>query len=137
VTSSQAIVGRAQAIATNSPRSALHRFSTKPEEIDTAVVSKGLSNGDEELHKIVDEAGRYLGMAVANLVGILNIKYIVIAGSAASFGQALLDPIRREVNRRSLAALADETNIQITSLGPDIVILGAAALLLTHELGLP
>ncbi len=74
---------------------------------------------------------------MANLVGILNIQYIVIAGSAAIFGQTLLDPIRREVNRRSLAALADETNIEISSLGPDIVILGAAALLLNHELGLP
>jgi N-acetylglucosamine repressor len=137
VTSSQAIVRRAQDIAKNNSRSALHQFYAKPEEIDIDVVSKGLMDGDEELHKIVDEAGRYLGMAVANLVSILNIQYIVIAGSAASFGQALLDPIRREVNRRSLTALADETNIQITSLGPDIVTLGAAALLMAHELGLP
>jgi glucokinase-like ROK family protein len=137
ITSSQAIVRRAQEIAKNNPRSALHQFYAKPEEIDIDVVSKALMDGDGELHKIVDEAGRYLGMAVANLVSILNIQYIVIAGSAASLGQSLLDPIRREVNRRSLTALADETNIQITSLGPDIVTLGAAALLLTHELGLP
>lgn len=137
VSSSRAIVGRAQAIAENSPHTALHRFFTKPEEIDIEVISKALMDGDEELHKIVDEAGRYLGIAVANLVGILNVQCIVIAGSAASFGQTLLDPIRREVKRRSLATLADETNIKITSLGPDIVILGAAALLLNHELGLP
>lgn len=137
VTSSQAIVKRAQDIAKNNPHSALYRFCARPEEIDIEVVSKALMDGNEELHKIIDEAGRYLGMAVANLVGILNIQYIVIAGSAASFGQTLLDPIRREVNRRSLAALANETNIEITSLGPDIVILGAAALLLNHELGLP
>ncbi|NIO20560.1 MAG: ROK family protein [Candidatus Aenigmarchaeota archaeon] len=137
VTSSQAIVGRAQATAKNNPHSALHRFIKKTEEINTEVVSKALMDGDKELHQIVDEAGRYLGMAVANLVGILNVQCIVIAGSAASFGQTLLDPIKREVKRRSLAALADETNIEITSLGPDIVILGAAALLLTHELGLP
>ncbi len=137
VTSSQAIVKRAQDIAKNNARSALYQFFAKPEEIDIEAVSKALMNGDEELHEIIDEAGRYLGMAVANLVGILNIQYIVIAGSAAIFGQTLLDPIRREVNRRSLAALADETNIEISSLGPDIVILGAAALLLNHELGLP
>ncbi len=137
VTSSQAIVRRAQEIIKNRPRSALPRFITKQEKIDIDVVSKALGNGDEELHKIVDEAGRYLGMAVASLVGILNIRHIVIAGSAAILGQALLDPIRREVNRRSLAALADETKIQITRLGPDIVILGAAALLMINELGLP
>jgi len=137
VTSSPAMVKRAQVIAKNSPGSALHQFVTKPEEIDTDVISKALMDGDEDLHQMVDEAGHYLGMAVANLVGILNVQCIVIAGSMASFGQTLLDPIRKEVKRRSLVALADKTNIEITCLGPDIVILGAAALLLTHELGLP
>lgn len=137
VTSSQAIVRRAQSIAENSPRSVLHRFVDIPEDIDIDIVSQALMDGDQELRRVIDEAGRYLGLAVANLVGILNVQRIVIAGGVASFGQALLDPIRKEVKRRSLAALADETNIEITSLGPDIVILGAAALLLNHELGLP
>jgi predicted NBD/HSP70 family sugar kinase len=60
-----------------------------------------------------------------------------MAGSVTRFGQALLEPIRQEIKRRSLPGLADETVVEITSLGDDIVILGAAALLLNHELGLP
>jgi predicted NBD/HSP70 family sugar kinase len=78
-----------------------------------------------------------LGFAAANLVGILNINRIVIAGRVARFGQTLLEPIKQEIKRRSLPGLADETVIEITTLGDDIVILGAAALLLNHELGLP
>lgn len=137
VTSSQAIVRRAQAIAKNDPHSTLHQFVTTPEEINTEVVLQAFEVGDEALRQVIAEVGHHLGIAVANLVGALNVERIVIAGSVARFGQVLLEPIVREVRRRSLAALADETCIEITSLGSDIVILGAAALLLPHELGLP
>ena len=137
VTSSQAIVRHAQAIAKNDPHSTLHRLVATPEEINTDIVLQAFEVGDEALRQVIAEVGHHLGIAVANLVGALNVERIVIAGSVARFGQALLEPIVREVRRRSLAALADETCIEITSLGSDIVILGAAALLLTRELGLP
>lgn len=137
VTSSRAIIKRAQEIAKNDPHSMLHQFVTTPEEINLEVVLRAFEAGDKALQAVIAETGHYLGIAVANLVGALNVQRIIIAGSVARFGQALLEPIRQEMKQRSLAALADETRIEITSLGPDIVILGAAALLLTHELGLP
>jgi len=55
----------------------------------------------------------------------------------ACLGQELLGPARQEIKRRSLSALADETTVETTTLGHDIVLLGAAALLLNSELGLP
>jgi N-acetylglucosamine repressor len=137
VTSSRAIVKRAQAIAKKDPHSTLYRFVATPEEINTDIVLQAFEAGDEALQPVIAETGHYLGVAVANLVGALNVQRVVIAGSVARFGQALLEPTVQEVRRRSLAALANETRIEITSLGPDIVILGAAALLLTYELGLP
>jgi N-acetylglucosamine repressor len=137
VTSSRAIVKRAQTIAENDPHSTLHQFATTPEEINADIVLQAFEAGDEALQQVIAEAGHYLGIAVANLVGALNVQRIVIAGSVARFGQALLEPIVQELRQRSLAALGNETRIEFTSLGPDIVILGAAALLLTHELGLP
>jgi N-acetylglucosamine repressor len=137
VTSSRAIVKRAQAIAKKDPHSTLYRFVATPEEINTDIVLQAFEAGDEALQPVIAETGHYLGVAVATLVGALNVQRVVVAGSVARFGQALLEPTVQEVRRRSLAALANETRIEITRLGPDIVILGAAALLLTYELGLP
>jgi N-acetylglucosamine repressor len=137
VTSTRTIVRRAQAIAKSNPHSILHQFAPRPEEINTSIVLQAFEAGEEALRPAIAEVARYLGMAVANLVGALNIQRIVIAGSVARFGQALLDPVIKEMEQRSLAALAGETRVEISSLGPDIVILGAAALLLTQELGLP
>ena len=136
VASSRAIVRRARAIAQNDPHSDLHRFAATPETINTDVVLQAFEAGDEALQPIITEAGHYLGIAVANLVSALNIQHIVIAGSAARFGDALLEPIRQKMRQGSLAALADETDIEISGLGLDIVILGAAALILANELGI-
>ncbi|TRZ85698.1 ROK family transcriptional regulator [bacterium] len=137
VTSSQAIVRSARAIAKNDLHSKLYRLVASPEEINIDIVSQAFAEGDEAIRTLITEVGRYLGFAAAILVGILNVNRIVIAGRVARFGQALLEPIKQEIKRRSLPGLADETVVEITTLGPDIVILGAAALLLNHELGLP
>jgi glucokinase-like ROK family protein len=137
VTSSQAIVRSAQAIAKNDLHSKLYRLVASPEEINMDIVSQAFEAGDDAIRTLITEVGRYLGFAAAILVGILNVNRIVIAGRVARFGQALLEPIKQEIKRRSLPGLADETVVEITTLGPDIVILGAAALLLNHELGLP
>jgi predicted NBD/HSP70 family sugar kinase len=136
VASSRAVVKQAKIIAQRNAHSTLHQFVTTPEAINTDTVLQAFETGDETLQQIIVEAGHYLGLAVANLIGVLNIQRILIGGSMARFGEALLEPIRQEMKQRSLAALAHETHIETTCLGPDIVILGAAALLLTHELGL-
>jgi glucokinase-like ROK family protein len=136
VTSSQAIIKRARAIARNDPRSALFQFASTPEVIQTEVVLQAFRAGDEALQAVVAEVGYYLGIAVANLVGALNIQHIVIAGSVARFGLPLLEPIRQVVRQRAMDMLAEETCIEISQLGQDIVIQGAAALLLAYELGI-
>jgi hypothetical protein len=44
--------------------------------------------------------------------------------------------IRDEVGRRLLALVASQTEVSISTMEPDIVIVGASALVLTRELGL-
>lgn len=136
VASSRAIVARAQALAHADPRSSLHRFAARPEDITLDTVLCAFQAGDPAIEQIALEAGRYLGIAVAQITGILNIRRILIAGRVASFGPILLDGIRQALDTRSLSLIARETELAISELGPDIVILGASALLLTSELGL-
>ena len=137
VASGQAIIRKARSIARDQPGSALHRYAEAPERIDMDAVHRAFDEGDEAVRDLVAEVGRYLGFAAANLVGILNINRIVLAGSPACFGSALLEPVKREIQQRSLAGLADGATVEVSALGTDIVILGAAALLLNSELGLP
>ena len=136
ISSTQAIVRQARAVAISLPQSTLHRFVDTPEKITTDIVLEAFQAGDAALEGIVANAGRYLGFAAAGLVSILNIETVVVAGSAARFGSGLLDPLKQEMQRRSLPQLAQNTHVSASQLGADIVILGAAALLLDNKLGL-
>jgi glucokinase-like ROK family protein len=136
VVSSRAIIRQARESAQNNPDSLLHNYAATPEDINTNVVLQAFAAGDEAIGQIIDDVGKYLSISIANLVGVLNIHQILVGGSVARFGERLLDPIRQELQHRSLAALAGETRVESTNLDANIVILGASALLLTNELGL-
>lgn len=136
VTSSQAIVKQARALAQANPQSLLWQFAPTLDAITTDVVLQAFQAGDPALPPIIAEVGHYLGIALANLVGVLNIQKIVIAGSVARFGAPLQRAIEQEMRTRTMALLAARTKVEVSTVGQDIVILGAAALLLTHEFGL-
>jgi N-acetylglucosamine repressor len=136
VVSSRAIILRAQTIAQSDPKSLLHRFATDPETLTLHAVRQSLEAGDEAVRQVIHEVGQSLGISAANLVGVLGSCRILIAGSVVCFGQFLLDVIQEEMNKRTLPALASATQVRFASLGSDIVLLGASALLLPHELGL-
>jgi N-acetylglucosamine repressor len=135
VSSTRAVVRQAR-VSAELPTSSLHDLIAVPAEITTDVVLEASRAGDAAVEEIVANAGRYLGFAAAGLVSILNIETVVVAGSAVRFGSVLLDPLRQEMQRRSLQPLAQNTCVMASQLGTDIVILGAAALLLDNELGL-
>jgi predicted NBD/HSP70 family sugar kinase len=108
-----------------------------PALIDWDFVRDAFRAGDETVTELVKEAGRYLGISIANLVSILNIHRIVISGSYNEFGEDFLEAIHHEVNRRSLPTMAVDTKIVYSTLDPDNVILGTSALVLSKEAGLP
>ncbi len=136
VIGSRAVVRRAQEIARKDPHSTLYKFVSDPSEIDLDVLVQASAAGDRTVRSVVDEVGLHLGKAVAYLISILNVQHIVLAGSVSRFGDVLVESVQRHMRERTLPALAAKTQVQVTGLGTDIVCLGAAALLLSRELGI-
>lgn len=136
VASSQAIIERARLIARDDPRSRLHQFAGNPEAVGLDAVLRAFEAGDEAVRQVINNVGCYLGIVMANLIGVLNIQRILITGNVARFGEPLLEAIRQEMKSRVLPKLSNETRLEVSSLGDDMIIQGAAALLLSHELGL-
>ncbi|KAB8140979.1 ROK family transcriptional regulator [Chloroflexia bacterium SDU3-3] len=87
--------------------------------------------------RAIHEAGSALGIAVAQIVGLLNIRRVVVAGPVAALGDGLRDAITTSLTTRLIGALAKDVRISIGGIGPDAVLLGASALVLSSELGLP
>jgi N-acetylglucosamine repressor len=130
------IVSHAQEIAAVVTTSPLSQWVAEGQTIDLDAVVKAFDAGDPAVRRLIEEVGRHLGAAVANLVGILNVRRVVITGRVAPFGPVLSEAIRQELRRRVLPALAEATDVEVLAQGPDAVLLGISALLLTNELGL-
>ena len=128
-------VGCLETIA--STRALLHQA----QELDLAVVDfeaflREVENGNSRLLPLIEDAAQALGGAVKHLVSALNIHQILIAGSLSRLGDTLLDPLRQSLPGGVLPALVQHTEIDLAVLGDEIVILGAASLVLKQELGL-
>ncbi|MEZ4705995.1 MAG: ROK family transcriptional regulator [Caldilineaceae bacterium] len=132
--SSRAIVQRARQCAQKHPTS-IQAGLAPAADIDIETVIQAFELGDPHVCAIVEEVGLYLGMALAHVVGVLSIPHILLTGRVTRFGPALFARINQEVNCRSLARVASGATVEAATLGNDIIILGAAALVLQHELG--
>lgn len=101
-----------------------------PKGLEARTVFMAAAQGDAVAQGIVDSLVRYLGLAVANLVNILNPEMVVIGGGVAAAGEQLLTPLRREVHQRALAGPGQSAAIIGAQLGNDAGIIGAASLVL-------
>jgi glucokinase len=89
---------------------------------EEAVAGDGLSLN------IMEEAGRYLGIAVSSLINILNVYRFVIGGRIAGAGDLILKPAREEIFKRALNLSAKGEVIIQASLEDDAGIIGTAGM---------
>ena len=93
------------------------------------------ADGERAIKESVRAAGHSLGAVLANLVAILDIHRVVIAFELPGWEAELLEAVRAEVATRVLPDLAGVVELHSSTSGPDLVLTGAAALVLREELG--
>jgi glucokinase-like ROK family protein len=134
--STRDLLRRARVIAAQQPESQLNRLAASPEEVDGDTVLRAYQAGDPSIQALIAEAGDYLGIAAAQLAGALNVDQVILAGRLARYGEGIIAPMQKRVSRDILPALARHIQVVPSQLGDDVVILGAASLILRHEIGL-
>ena len=135
LSSTRAVVQRARELAPHAPDSVLTR-SARSEPIDFDELVRAFADGDDLAREVLLDSARHLGRSIGGLIGTLSIRHVVLVWEMTRFGEPWLTAVRREAHRSALAILADATSIEIGRPGDDLVVLGAAALLMTRELGL-
>jgi predicted NBD/HSP70 family sugar kinase len=86
--------------------------------------------GDTATRTMLQERACYLGIALANLVNILNPDLIVLGGICAQGKDLLLPAIESTMRERAFANLGKRVRLQTTSFGWRAGVVGAAALAL-------
>jgi len=92
--------------------------------------------GADAVRGIVLAAARELGLAVAWLIGVLNVHTILLVGPVAALGEDWLGEVRRSARSSVLELLGRDTRIEFGHVHDDVVVLGASALLMEQQLGL-
>ncbi|MDD3365588.1 MAG: ROK family protein, partial [Syntrophomonas sp.] len=97
-------------------------------------IGESARQGDLEAAEIIQRTGRYLGMAVANLVNIFNPERVVLGGGAGLGLQDLwIQPIQDAANDWVAPSLKHNLKIEFTTLGEDIGLLGCVAAVLQQK----
>ena len=80
-------------------------------------------------------AGRRLGTALAPVVSALDLREIVLSGPADLLGGALRDAAIATIRRRTMPVVGNDVDLRMAALGEDVVLSGAAVLVLSGQLG--
>jgi glucokinase len=129
VASGPNIVRRTRELLFDDPRSALSPLAAKTAGRLTCenVVEAALSD-DAFARSVLSETAAYLGMAVANVVNLLNVELVVLGGPVMASNQYLLDRVREEALRRAFTPSYAACRVVAGELGADAGVIGAAML---------
>jgi glucokinase len=92
--------------------------------------------GDARARAVLEETAAWLAMGIANLVSLLNPQMVVLGGGLMQAGDLLLERIRGEMLEWAQPIAAKRVRVELTRLGEDAGVLGAARLaLIEHHVG--
>lgn len=101
---------------------------TSIEDIDARLIFQCAKAGDELSNKVVDRMIKYLTIGITNLINILDPEIIVLGGGVAKAGEFLLDKINALLPKYILFKEIKHGKIELSKLGNDAGIIGAAIL---------
>jgi len=112
----------------------LSAYNTNPQSFHPMIerMTERALEGDEQLRQVFEDAGRWLGRAIGNLISILNPPTIFVTGAGMRAGDMLTDTVREEVRAHQLADNHFDTEIVVNPTNDDVWSQGAAALVLEH-----
>lgn len=102
--------------------------SLKASEFSSEDVFRAAVAGDELAQGVFENAGCYLGIAMANMVNILNPEMIVIGGGVSAAWELFAPAAQDEVVKRAFPVPSKRCRIVKAKCGDDAGLLGAARL---------
>jgi predicted NBD/HSP70 family sugar kinase len=87
-------------------------------------------DGDENTLQLIDSLATNLGVALSNLVNVLNPELIILGGMFAQGCDLILPEAEKTMREKAFAGLGETVRLETTSFGWRAGVTGAAALAL-------
>ena len=86
---------------------------------------------------MIDSAGRKLGLAVANVITLLDPELLIICGEGTSLGAPFIDPIVSAIRDQTFSDMGRQLEVKVQRWGDEAWAVGAATLVLRESFNLP
>ncbi|GAA1646372.1 ROK family transcriptional regulator [Microbacterium flavum] len=96
---------------------------------------RALSEPGADRDAVLRDAGERLGIALAPIVGALDLSEVVLSGPQELLEGPLAEATVETLRARTLAEFHDGVRVRMTEQGEDIVLRGAAVMVLSGQLG--
>jgi len=103
---------------------------SRGEPVSTRELLELIADGDAATSRLIAEAGREIGVAVARLCNLVNPNCVIIGGDLSAAGAVITEPVLESIRRYAIASAADEVTVVAGVLGERAELLGALALVL-------
>lgn len=123
-------IARAAREAVDDEDSMLIEMAGGPEAITARLVAAAATEYDEVAMTVLRRAGTALGFGLSNVVNIFDPQVIVLGGSVVAAGEPYLGPARDTLAQCLQEQKRRPARLDVTTLGQDGGIIGAAALAL-------
>lgn len=128
LTAGPAIPRTAQKRLRNGEKSSLTRLDAA--KISAHDVATAARQGDALALDIFDRAGRLLGLAIANLVSVLDPEVVILGGGMAATSDLYLDALRKTVVERAQPLSAKKVRVVVSEMADTVNLIGCAHLAL-------
>jgi glucokinase len=95
-------------------------------QINVGTIVQAAQEGDQIAREILQRAGRYLGIAVGNILGVISPQKVIFGGGVSAAGDLLLAPILETVKERVQVIPVEKVQFVFAELGIDGGLIGAA-----------
>ncbi|HSO26577.1 MAG TPA: ROK family protein, partial [Anaerolineales bacterium] len=125
------LIAQAAALVERYPDSVLARqLQTTGASLSIQEIFSAARAGDKHIRQMIEQRACYLGMALANLVNILNPELILLGGLFAEGHDLILPVAEAKMRSVAFAGLGDKVRLEVTRFGWQAGVLGAATMAL-------
>ncbi len=133
IASAQAIVQRMLDLSGRSLETAeaIHQITgERAERMTAGQIFRLAADGDRVARQVTEEVQTYLGIALANIIHLVNPGIIILGGPVAQAGDLLIAPLQARVHELCLKEASEAVRIVQGKLGAEANIVGAITLAL-------
>ncbi|MFZ3091769.1 MAG: ROK family protein [Nitrospirota bacterium] len=104
-------------------------------ELNAREIFLEAKKGDLLALEVIEDAGKYLGIAISGFANLLNIKTVIIYGGLASGLGLFANKMKEEIRKRVIPSFSGDVRVLKAKLKDDAGMIGAAGVVL-HSKGL-